>query len=414
MTLTDLPMLPEADVAPSARILILGAGYGGLRTAQLLAKNFDGPNHPEIVLVDRYDYHQVITELPEAASGRISTDDVALPFDALLKKAAVRFVQAEIEDINFDDRLVTTSRGIISYGTIVVSLGSVTAFYGIPGLEERALTLKSVEDADAIEKRVREAIAKAANATTPTEKTAWGSIIVGGAGLTGVELAGEIAELLPTLVKEHNLAPNIARVLLVEGAPAVLPSFPERLQSESAHILSDLGVRLSLGANVASADDDGVTLSTGDRLVGKTIIWTGGIMAPAILKEAGLPTVRNGQVPVDGYLRVEGHPEIYVIGDSARVMDASGQGFLNATAQVAVKQAESVAYNIVAANNEYALRQYRPSDKGQVVSLGTESGVAAVLHIPITGRKTLALKKLIAEGYRFDVTGRLPFIRRHG
>jgi len=117
-------------------------------------------------------------------------------------------------------------------------------------------------------------------------------------------------------------------------------------------------------------------------------------------------------VPVDGYLRVEGHPEIYVIGDSARVMNANGEGFLNSSAQVAVKQADNVAYNIVATFNEYATRQYHPSDKGQVVSLGTDSGVAAVLHIPISGRKVLALKKLIAEGYRFDVTGRLPFGRK--
>lgn len=407
MPVLDLPQLDSTDAATSNRIVILGAGYGGLRLAQVLGKMLDEGDAPEVVLIDRYSYHQIITELPVAAAGRITQDDVALPLDDLLKRSRARFLQAEVQRIDIEAREVVTTRGEIGYGILVVALGSVTAFYGVPGLYEHALTLKSVEDAEAVKLRVRQSVEAAAMATDPAARAALLSVIIGGAGLTGVELAGELAELLPDLARENGLDPKAPRVTLVEGAPAILPTMPERLQSRGGSILAELGVRLVLGSKVISADAQGVTLASGDRLVANTIVWTGGIMAPQVVAQSGLPTARNGQVPVNDYLQVEERPEVYVIGDSAQILDGSGEGVLAPTAQVALKQAEATAYNIMATLKGWAPRRYHPSDKGQVVSLGTERGVASIFDIPITGRKVLALKGLIAEGYRFDVTGSL-------
>lgn len=411
MPIAELPLLSEEDAAPSSRILILGAGYAGLRVAQTLGKMLDEREAPELVLVDRYSYHQIITELPVAASGRIGQEDVALPLDQLLQRARVRFIQAEIGRIDLEARQVITTRGRISYGTLVVALGSVTAYYGVPGLVEHALTLKSVEDAQKVKEAIERAIEEAARSEDPVARAGWLNVLIGGAGLTGVELAGELAEILPNMAKAHGLDPRTARVTLIEGAPVVLPTMPERLQSRGAAILADLGIRLVLGSLVVSADAEGVHLASGERLVGRTLVWTGGIMAPGLLAESGLPTVRNGQVPVDEYLQVEDYPDIYVIGDSAQIEDPTGEGFLAPTAQVALAQAEITAYNIVAGVRGWARRRYAPHDKGQVVSLGTTQGVASVLDIPLSGRKVLALKGLIAEGYRFAVTGRVRFRR---
>jgi NADH dehydrogenase len=324
----------------------------------------------------------------------------------------VRFIQAEVQHINLDHNLIATTRGNISYGTLVVAVGSITAFYGVPGLAEYALTLKSVEDAEAIDARMKEIVALAAQEADPQARANLLSVLIGGAGLTGTELAGELAELLPELARAHDLPPTASRVVLVEAAPVVLPSMPSRLQVRGASILSELGVRLMLGSKVVSADPEGLTLASGDRLAGRTLIWTGGIMAPPLLAQSGLPTVHNGQVLVDDYMRAEGLPNVYVIGDAAFVPDSSGHGALAPTAQVALAQAETTAYNIVAGWEGWTPRPYVAHDKGQVVSLGSERGVASVFDIQLSGRKVIALKNLIAEGYRYGVTGRLPFGRK--
>jgi NADH:ubiquinone reductase (H+-translocating) len=407
MAIHELPAFGEADGAPSNRVVIAGAGYGGLRCAQALSKYLDEPGTPEVVLLDRFGYHQIITELPVAAGGRIGADDVSIPLDSLLEKSRVRFEQADIQAIIPSANQVVTTRGTLTYGVLVIALGSTTAFFGVPGLVEHALTLKSVEDAETINGRVREAIVQAAVTPTHAARAALLSFLIGGAGLTGVELAGELAEVLPKLARESGLAESEPRVTLVEGAPHVLPSMPERLQAKAAGILTDLGIRLVLGSKVVGADNAGISLASGDRLVGKTLVWTGGIMAPPILERSGLPTVPNGQIPVDEYLHVADRPNVYVIGDAARVRDASGHGVLEPTAQVAVKQAEAAAYNIVAEWQGWKQRPYSPVDKGQLVSLGPDKGVASIFHVSLTGRKVIALKTLVEEAYRYSVTGKI-------
>ncbi len=405
---------PRTDLeAPTNRILILGAGYAGLRSAQVLSKYFTDPGSPEVMLVDRNDYHQIITQLPEAVSGRLATDEVAVPLADLLKQSSVRFLKAEIREIDLARKQVRNTGGDIAYGTLVVALGSLTSFYGIPGLAEHALTLKSVEDAEEISRRVHEAMARAAKELEPAKRASLLSFLVGGAGLTGVELAGELAEVAPTIAAEYGIAPKEPRVTLIEGAAAVLPTMPPRLQTKAAGILAELGVRISLGGKVVRADEQGIDLSTGDRLAGRTLVWTGGIMAPPLLAAPGLPTVFNGYVLVDQYLQAEDAPDVYVVGDSASLPAEGEGGALAPTAQIALKQAEAACYNIVARWEGRQSRPYSPHDKGQVVSIGAERGVAAVFHVPLVGKKVTALKLVIAESYRLAVTGHISR-RRNG
>jgi len=397
MTIAELPPFAATDAVPANRILILGAGYAGLRCARDLGRSLDAPGAPEVMLVDRHRYHQIITELPVAAAGRIGSDDVALPLDQLLTRARVRFEQAEVEHIDLRGKQVVTTRGALSYGTLVVAVGSTTAFYGVPGLAEHALTLKSVEDAEAIKARVQEVVQQAARQTDEGARAALLSVLIGGAGLTGVELAGELAEVLPCLAERYHLPATAPRVTLVEASPVVLPSLRGRLRTRAASILTALGIRLALGSKVVLADESGVTLASGDRLVGQTLVWT---------------TARNGQAPVDDYLRLKGYPDVYVIGDAARIPNGRGPGFLNPTAQVAIRQGEAAAQTIMAAWEGRQPRPYTPLNRGQVISLGSGTGVADLV-VPLTGRKVMALKALIEEGYRFEISGRMPFVGRH-
>jgi NADH dehydrogenase len=391
--------------------VIVGAGYGGLRCAQALSKYLDDANAPEVVLLDRFSYHQIITELPVAAGGRMDAKDVTVPLDDVLRKSSVRIEQAEVERINLEHGIVVTTRGALAFSTLVVALGSVTAFYGVPGLAESALTLKSVEDAEAVNAAVRRAFSQAHTAADTTERTELLSFLIGGAGLTGVELAGELAEVMPELAKSYDVEPGDARVTLIEASSQVLPSMPEKLRTRAAQILTDLGVRLALGSKVVAASPHDMTLASGDRLAGRTLVWTGGIMAPPLLAMSGLPTVRNGQVVVDEYLRVPSHQNVFAIGDAAVIKIDGAGGVLEPTAQVALKQAEAAAYNIVAEWSGWQQKPYVPVSKGLVVSLGSERGVASVFKMSLTGRKVMALKALIEEGYRYSVTGHIDLSR---
>ncbi|MGH2344978.1 MAG: NAD(P)/FAD-dependent oxidoreductase, partial [Chloroflexota bacterium] len=270
MTAKNSPASPSKEVTVGNRVLILGAGYAGLRCAQAVSKYLTDPGAPEIMLVDRNSYHQIITQLPETVSGRLSTDEVAVPYSELLERTPVRFLRAEVRNIDLDHRQAVTSEGALTYTTLIVALGSVTAYYGVPGLREHALTLKSVEDAEEITRRVHRAMAAAAGEADSARRARLLSFLIGGAGLTGVELAGELAEVLPIMGRAHGIPATEPRVTLIEAAPSVLPSMPDRLQGKAAAILAELGVRLVLGTKVILATQDGVDLASGDRLVGST------------------------------------------------------------------------------------------------------------------------------------------------
>ena len=411
MSTTDLPSPGANDAGPAHRVVIIGAGYAGLRCAQILSKYLTGENFPEVVLLDRYDYHQIITELPVAAGGRAEAKDVSVPLDEVLHKSAVRIEQAEVERIDLDNRVVATAHGQLAYSTLVVAVGSITAFYGVPGLAEHALTLKSVEDAEVVNSTVRRAFSQASASADGAERTQLLSFLIGGAGLTGVELAGELAEVIPSLAQTYDVQPGEARVALIEAAPRVLPGMPDKLGVRAAAILTELGVRLVLGSRVVAASAHDITLASGDRLVGRTLVWTGGIIAPPLLAQSGLPTARNGQVVVDEYLRVLSRPNVFAIGDAARIQVDGSSRVLEPTAQVALKQAEAAAYNIVAEWNGWKQKPYVPANRGQVVSLGSTRGVASVFNVSLAGRKVMALKALIEEGYRYSVTGRIDLGR---
>jgi NADH dehydrogenase len=411
MAITELPSFSPHDAAPAHRVVILGAGYGGLRCAQMLSKYLDDADRPEVVLLDRYSYHQIITELPLAAGGRAGADDVSVPLDDVLRRSAVRIEQAEAERIDLERSVVVTTRGELAYGTLVVAVGSITAFYGVPGLAESALTLKSVEDAETINRVVRSAFSQARATTGAAERANLLSFLIGGAGLTGVELAGELAEVIPSMAASNDVHPEEARVTLIEASPQVLPSLPEKLRTRAAEYLTDLGVRLVLGSKVVAASTQDVALASGERLAGRTLIWTGGIMAPPLLARSGLTTTRHGQVMVDEYLRVPSRPNIYAIGDAAQIHVEGVGGVLEPTAQVALKQAEAAAYNIVAEWSGRRPKPYAPASKGLVVSVGSESGGASIFNVSLTGRKVMALKTLIQEGYRYSVTGRIDLSR---
>jgi NADH:ubiquinone reductase (H+-translocating) len=397
----------EGAVSASAagsggQIVIAGAGYAGLHVAlRLTAKLRDQPR-VELTLVDRHDYHQVITELPRVAGGTRAADAVRIPLQDMLT-TRVRFVQTEINGFDLAGRQLITGAGPIGWRWLVLALGSRPNDFAIPGLAQRALSVYSASDAERVWAAVSQALDDAAAATDPERQRHLATVVVGGGGATGVELAGELAAILPQVASDHGLAPGRPAVQLVEAGPAILAGSSPQLIDKATRILSDLGVGVRTNAAIAAATEDGFRLTDGQLVEGGVFVWAGGVKAPELVADSELPTGHNGRVKVDRYLRVLGHPEIYAAGDIASVTDPRTGHVLPPLAQVALEEGETVARNLDAELTGRPLEAFTFHDKGFVVSVGTRRGVADIAGLTTGGRLAHLLKDAIEWEYRQSV-----------
>jgi NADH:ubiquinone reductase (H+-translocating) len=392
----------NASTAGSGPIVVAGAGYAGLHVAlRLTAKLRDDPV-VELILVDRHDYHQVITELPRVAGGTRAAEAVRIPLQDMLA-TRVRFVQTEINGFDLASRRLLTEAGPIGWSRLVLALGSRPNDFAIPGLAERALSVYSASDAERVWEAVNEALAAAAAETDPARQRRLATVVVGGGGATGVELAGQLAEVLPEVAARHGLAPGRPAVWLIEAGPAILAGSSPQLIGKATKILSDLRVQVRTNAAIAAATEDGFRLTDGQLVAGGVFVWAGGVKAPELVADSELPTGHNGRVKVDRYLRVLDRPDIYVAGDLASVTDPRTGHVLPPLAQVALEEGETVARNLDAELAGTPLEAFTFHDKGFVVSVGTRRGVADIAGITSGGRLAHLLKDAIEWEYRQSV-----------
>ncbi len=397
----------EATVDASAAvgsgpIVVAGAGYAGLHVALRLTARLRGNPETELILVDRHDYHQVLTELPRVAGGTRAAGAVRIPLQDLLA-TRVRFVQTEINGFDLPGRRLLTGAGPIGWRRLVLALGSRPNDFAIPGLAERALSLYSASDAERVWAAVSKALDEAAAAADAERQRRLATVVVGGGGATGVELAGELAEILPEVASRHGLAPDRPAVLLVEAGPTILAGSSPQLIGKATNILSDLGVVVRTNATIAAATKEGFRLTGGQLVEGGVFVWAGGVKAPGLVADAGLPTGHNGRIKVDQNLRVLDHPQIYVAGDLASVADPRTGHVLPPLAQVALEEGETVARNLDAELKDKPLEAFTFHDKGFVVSVGTRRGVADVAGITTGGHLAHLLKDAIEWEYRQSV-----------
>lgn len=386
----------------TGQIVVAGAGYAGLHVAlRLTAKLRDNPA-VELTLLDRHDYHQALTELPRVAGGTRAADAVRLPLQDVLAKR-VGFVQTEIDGFDLSGRQVITGAGPIGWRWLVLALGSRPNDFAIPGLAQRALSLYSTDDAERVWAAVTEALDAAASDADPARQRRLATVVVGGGGATGVELAGELAEMLPEVAGRRGLAPDLPAVLLVEAGPTILAGSSPQLIDKATRILSDLGVQVRTNARVTAATEEGCRLDGGQLVEGGVFVWAGGVKAPDLVLGSGLPIGHNGRVKVDQHLRVLDHPEIYVAGDLASVTDPRTGHVLPPLAQVALEEGETVARNLDAELEGRPLEAFTFRDKGFVVSVGTSRGVAEIAGITTGGRLAHLLKDAIEWEYRQSV-----------
>jgi NADH:ubiquinone reductase (H+-translocating) len=356
----------------------------------------------ELTLVDRHDYHEVITELPRVAAGTRDADALRMPLQDTLAKPA-RFILTEITGFDLAGRQLLTVAGPIGWSRLVLALGSRPNDFSIPGLAESTLSLYSTDDAEQVWAAVNTSLNAAASTKDPGSQRRLATVVVGGGGATGVEIAGELAEMLPVVASRLGLATDLPAVVLVEAGPTILAGSSPQLIDKATKILADLGVQVRTKAPIAGATNEGFRLKDDQLVEGGVFIWAGGLKAPELVADSGLPTGYNGRVKVDQYLRVLDHPDIYVAGDLASVVDPRTGHVLPSLAQVALGEGETVARNLEAELRDRPLEAFTFHDKGFVASVGTHRGVAEIAGITTGGRIAHLLKDAIEWEYRESV-----------
>jgi len=361
------------------RVLVLGGGYAGVALTRRLEDRL--PNDVELLLVDDTGEHLVRHELHRAIRRPAIADEIAIPLSDVTYRADVR--TAAVTGIDADDRVVTLDDGErIDYDVCAVCLGAETAYYGLPGVPEHGQPLESLADAEAIRTAFLDALER------PD-----GRVVVGGAGLSGVQVAGELAALVREELGSVEAGPEL---LLLEQESTVAPGFDAEFRDAVARALRDRGVRIRTEAVVASAREDVVALAGGEEIACDQFVWTGGI--------AGTPALGGERPTVRGDLRLG--DRTFVLGDAARVVDADGEP-VPASAQAAVREAKAVAESVVRlvehGEEEQALfppraEPFRFDAAGWVVSVG-DGAVAQIGPAVLTGRAAEIAKSGTGAGY---------------
>lgn len=389
------------------KIVILGAGYGGVMTALRLQKQLNY-NEADVTLVNKHDYHYFTTHLHMPAAGTDSPENARVSISKLIDEFKIDFVKSTVVQIRPQDRKVILEDGTLSYDYLVIGVGGEPETFGIPGLKEYALNIRSINSVRLIREHIEYQFAKFKR---EPHRTDYVTFVVGGAGFTGIEFIGELADRIPQLCREFDVDPQLVKLYNIEAAPTALPGFDPELVEYAMDVLRKKGVTFRIGTPIKECRPDGVIVGEGEEIEAQTVIWTGGVRGNRLIEEAGFETMR-GRVKVDEYLRVPGHDNIYVIGDNSLIFNAEGRPY-PPTAQMAMQQGIACAHNLVAQIRNQALKKFEFKSKGTVASLGKNEAIGIVFGKKYKGLTAAWLKKLIDLRYLFIIGG-IPLVVRKG
>ena len=363
------------------RVVIIGAGFGGLEAAKKLAGET-----VRVTVVDRTNYHLFQPLLYQVATAALSPADIAAPVRAILSKSKnMEVILAEVESIDVNAKKVRVVVEELDYDYLIVATGARHSYFGHPEWEKLAPGLKSLEDAVEIRRRILLAFEYAERISDEAARKAAMTFVVVGGGPTGVEMAGAIAEIARyTLAKDfRHIDPSQARVILVEADPWVLAAFPNDLQISARKQLVDLGVEVRTGIHATNLSEEG--LQVGDEFIPCRVrIWAAGNNASFVGHSLGAPIDRVGRVIVNKDLTIPDHPEVQVIGDLANFSHQTGQP-LPGVSPVAMQQGRHAAHNILAMIDGRKPQRFWYFDKGSMATIGRNKAVADLKLIHLSG-----------------------------
>ncbi len=371
------------------KVVILGGGFGGLYAALHLEKILAKDPEVEVTLVNRENFFLFTPMLHEVAASDLDLTTIVNPVRKLLRR--VNFFAGEVEGIDLPRRRIVVSHGFdhhhheMEYDHLVLALGSITNFYNLPGLAERALTMKSLGDAIALRNRLIAHLEEADTECAARLREPLLTFVVAGGGFAGVETIAGMNDFLRVALRFYpHLKEDMLRVVLVHPGPTILPELGEKLGSYAQRKLAERKVEIRVNTKVAGVSEDAVALSDGSVIRAGTLVWTAGTSPNPLL--ATLPCVKErGRLVVNEYLEVPDWPGVWALGDCARVPDRGTGMACPPTAQHALREGRTVAHNITAAIRGGTPKPFAFQTLGQLAAIGRRTGVANILGVNFSG-----------------------------
>lgn len=363
------------------QVVIIGAGFAGLWAAREFFKT-----DARVTLIDRNNYHTFLPLLYQVGAAEVEPEQIAYPIRSLLRgRANVRFLRAEVQGINMDERTVRCGNQAIPYDYCIVSPGSVTGYFGIPGAAGASFSLKTLDEAMVLRNHILSCFERAAYTGDQEERRRLLTFVIVGGGPTGVEFAGALSELIrgPLLRDFPGMSLKDIRVVLVEAANRLVGMFSPSLSDYTAGRLRATGVQVMLDAGVKRITQSAVTLRDGTVIPTVTTVWTAGVEGAPVPSRRALPVIRGGRVDVDPTLRIRGQDRVYATGDLAWCEHDGAP--LPMIAPVAVQQGRHAARNIVRQMAGQPPLPFAYRDPGAMVTIGRNAAVVRVGKREFTG-----------------------------
>ncbi len=376
------------------RVLVLGGGFAGVETARHLEKLTRRRDDVEVWVVSRENFSLFTPLLPEVCSGMLEARHCVTALRAQLRRPSSWAVTADVESIDLDAKQVTVTGGDgdlhrLNYDSLVIALGGETATFGIVGIEEYAVGMKTLADAFALRNRVIEMLERADIETDEEERKAQLTFVIGGGGFSGVETAGELEDFVRRVRKRYypKIRKEDARGYLVELNDGLLREMPEQMGKYAAKHLAKRGYDLRLGTAIKEVREDGVVIGDGEFIPSRTVVWTGGVKPSPVVRDSGIEVDRSGRAVTKATMETS-RQGVWAIGDCALIPNVQSDGGFHApTAQNAVREAKRLAKNILASIDRRPdrIEPFRYRTIGTLASIGHHTGVGVVFGIRVRG-----------------------------
>lgn len=391
---------PKSNISEQKNIIVLGGGFAGIRAALDLAEYFKHKPEYQVIVIDRKDYQTYYSALYEAAtaeSGMVEAKNikrsVTIPFDLVFKRSKVKVHKAYIENIDMENGLVTTDSRVLHYDYLVVAMGSIADYYGIPNLEKYGFSLKSLEDAVMIRNRVEEIMSKKDS----------GQLVIGGGGFAGSEFAGELHNLIRHECETHGKNMDNFKLMLVEGAPTLLPGLSERVAAILQERLASRKIEMRFSTLITEAGKDYVVLNNKERVPCDLLVWTGGVRSCRLPASNDLERDKKDRTPTTDFLNLKKYPRVFIAGDNLCYTDPATNKLVPQTAQEAIRQGGHVAKNVFRMASEKELQPYFPGPTRYVIPAAGKFAILYTKNVIISGFPGWIIRKFADLRYFLSI-----------